>query len=135
MADMKNQINRGIDATADRAKSMTDKAADAAGGAKQEAHGLVDRVKEGASHLLDNAGNISGQAREKVSEWAGEAGDVAKQAGQKVQAWAGDAYDATADKVGDFGKEVSSLIRKHPLPSLLIGFGVGLLVGRAARIV
>ncbi len=135
MADMKNQINRGIDATADRAKNMNEKAADAASGVKQEAHGLVDRVKEGASHLLDNAGNITGQAREKVADWAGEAGDVAKQAGQKVQAWAGDAYDATADKVGDFGKEVTSLIRKHPLPSLLIGFGVGLLVGRAARIV
>ncbi|MCE9561810.1 MAG: hypothetical protein K8U57_07120 [Planctomycetes bacterium] len=135
MADMKNQIKSGIDASADRAKNFTDKAADTANAGKQEAHGLVDRVKEGANQLLDNAGNVAGQAREKVSEWAGEAGDAAKQAGNKVQAWAGDAYDATADKVGDFGKEVTSLIRKHPLPSLLIGFAVGMLVGRTARMI
>jgi len=135
MADMKNQIKSGIDNAADRAKTATDRTADAAGNAKQDAQGLAERAREGANNLVENAGHIADQAREKVSEWASNAGDAARQAGNKVQDWAGDAYDASADQVSDFGREVTSLVRKHPLPALLIGFGVGLLVGRAARIV
>src|SRR5262249_21128847 len=128
MADMKDRANRGIDNAADKAKN-------AAEGAKQEAHGFVDRAKEGASHLMEKAGDYAGQARDKVSEWAGDAGEAARHAGNKVAEWAGDAYDATAEKVSDFGKEVTSLIRRHPLPAVLIGFGLGLLLGRTARII
>jgi len=135
MAEIKNQIKSGIDAAVDQGKNVTDKAATAATGTKQDAHGLTERVKEGANDLIETAGKAAGQAREKVAEWAGEAGIAAKQAGHKVHEWAGEAYDATADQVGDFGKELTTLIRKHPLPSLLIGFGIGLLVGRTARMI
>ena len=62
-------------------------------------------------------------------------GRCGTQAGDKAQRWAGDAYDATSDAMGDFGKELTTMIRKHPLPSVLIGFGIGLLLGRAARMV
>jgi hypothetical protein len=37
--------------------------------------------------------------------------------------------------VGDFGQELTTMIRRHPLPAVLVGFGVGLLLGRAARMV
>ena len=135
MADIKNQLKGGIDTAADRAKTATDRVADVAQGAKQEAHGTVDRLKDNAQHMMDKAGDYAGQAREKVSEWAGDASDAAKQAGDKVQKWAGDAYHATSDVVGDFGKEVTALVRKHPIPSILIGFGIGLLLGRTARMI
>jgi hypothetical protein len=78
---------------------------------------------------------VAGQAREKVQEWAGDARETATHAGEKAQKWAGEAYDATADTLGDFSREVSTLVRRHPIPALLIGFGVGLLLGRAARMV
>jgi ElaB/YqjD/DUF883 family membrane-anchored ribosome-binding protein len=135
MADIKDRMKNTIDNVADKAKSATDKTADAAQGAKQDAHGLVDRVKEGAQGLADRAGEYAGQARDKVEEWAGEARDAAQHTGEKVQRWAGDAYDTTSHAVGDFGQEVTGLIRKHPIPALLIGFGVGLLIGRTARMV
>ena len=57
------------------------------------------------------------------------------QTGERIQQWAGDAYDMAADNLGDFGKEVTSLVRRHPIPAILLGFGVGLLLGRAARMV
>ena len=97
--------------------------------------GTVDRLKDNAQHVMDKAGDYAGQARDKVAEWAGDAGENAKHASERVQKWAGDAYHATSDAVGDFGKEVTSLIRKHPLPSILIGFGIGLLLGRTARMI
>jgi ElaB/YqjD/DUF883 family membrane-anchored ribosome-binding protein len=133
MADMKDRIKSGIEIAADKAKNATDRFGDATNGARQEGQAVVDRVKEGAQHLVDKAGDYSGQAREKIQEWAGDASDAARQAGQKVQHWAGDAYEATADTVGDFGKEVTTLIRKHPIPAVLIGLGLGLLLGRSAR--
>jgi ElaB/YqjD/DUF883 family membrane-anchored ribosome-binding protein len=135
MADMKDRIKSGIDVTADRAKMATDRFADAGNGVRQEGQNLADKAKEGAQHLIDRAGDLSGQARDKVQEWVGEAGDAAKQAGQKVQQWADDAYEVAADKVSDFGKEVTALIRNHPIPAVLIGLGIGVLLGRTARVI
>src|SRR5262249_24217623 len=102
MADMKNQAKDAIDTAADKAKTLTDRAAD-----------------------------VAGRAQDKANEWAGDAYAAARQAGERVQRWAGDAYDAAADRVGDFGNEVASLVRRHPIPAILIGFGIGLLLGRA----
>jgi len=124
MADLKDRMKSGIDAAADKAKNATEKAADMAGSAKEEGQGLAER-----------AGEMAGQAREKLREWAGDAKESAQHAGEKVQQWAGDAYDVTRDKVSDFSHEVTNLVRKHPLPAVLIGFGIGLLLGRAARII
>jgi ElaB/YqjD/DUF883 family membrane-anchored ribosome-binding protein len=135
MADMKDRIKTGIDNAADRAKTVTDRFGDAANGARQEGQNVADRVKDGAQHLMDRAGDLTGQARDKVREWAGEAGDAAKQAGQKVEHWADDAYEVAAEKVSDFGKEVTALIRNHPIPAVLIGLGIGVLLGRTARVI
>src|SRR5262245_8572874 len=117
MADMKNQ-----------GKPMTERAG-------ETAQGAVDRVKDTAQHLAEKAGDYAGQAREKVGEWAGDAGTAARRAGEKVQRWAGDAYEATSETVSDFTHDVAAIVRKHPIPAILIGFGCGLLLGRAARMV
>jgi ElaB/YqjD/DUF883 family membrane-anchored ribosome-binding protein len=135
MADMKDRIKSGIDIAADRAKTVTDRFADAGNGVRQEGQNVADRVKDGAQHLIDRAGDLSSQAREKVQEWAGEAGDAAKQAGEKVHKWADDAYEVAADKVSDFGKEATALIRNHPIPAVLIGLGIGILLGRTTRVI
>jgi hypothetical protein len=78
-------------------------------------------------------GEYAGQARDKVREWAGDASQGASRAAGQVQHWAEDAYDVAGDKFGDLGKEVTVMIRRHPVPALLIGFGLGLLLGRVTR--
>jgi len=102
---------------------------------RSDTGGMVDKAKDTVQHLADRAGDYAGQAREKVAEWAGDAGDSAKQAGRKVQEWAGDAYDYASDHVGDFGKDMTAMIRRNPIPAVLIGFGLGLLLGRSAKII
>jgi len=97
--------------------------------------GMVDKAKDAAQHLADRAGDYASQARDKVGEWAGDAGDAARQAGHRVQEWAGDAYDYASDHVGDFGKDVTAMIRRNPIPAVLIGFGLGLLLGRSAKMI
>lgn len=128
MNEAKDRIKGGIDAAASQAKQATDTAA--AGG-----HNVVDRVKDTAQHVYDRAGEVAGQAKDAVRGFVSNEADAVKHAGEKAQAWAGDAYDVTADALGDVGRDVTALVRKHPLPALAIGFGLGLLLGRVGRIV
>ena len=131
--DTRNTIKSGIDTAATAAKKLTDRGAE-----------TVNRVaganpRDNGQSVLDKAGDYAHQAKDKVGEWAGDArnavGEFADHAGEKAQKWAGDAYDAAADGVSDFGREVKALVRNHPLPAVLIGFGLGLLLGRTARII
>jgi ElaB/YqjD/DUF883 family membrane-anchored ribosome-binding protein len=115
-------MKSGIETAADKAKQATDYGAHA-----------VQSAKNTGERVMGAVANVAEQAKDKVKDWTSDAADTARHASDKVQKWAGDAYDATADKVSDFGNEVTSLVRKHPIPSLLIGFGLGLLLGRVAR--
>ena len=134
MADIKDRVKGAIDTGADKAKGMTDQAAGAAknaadrlpnngpGGGDQSSGGFMDTVKDTAQSAVGAVGDYGHQAR----EFAGQAAD-------KVQHWAEDAYDVAGKYAGDFGQEVSSLIRRYPVQALLVGFGVGLLLGRVVR--
>jgi hypothetical protein len=97
--------------------------------------GFMETAKDAAHSVADRVSDVAGQAKEKAQEWAGDAYDAARDAGRRAQRWAGDAYDVAADRLEDFGTEVTGLIRRHPIPAILIGFGIGLLLGRAARVV
>ena len=143
-----NQAKTGIDTAADKVKNLTDRGADAANrnfgnqGNQNQPQGTMDTVRDTAQAVADRASDYAGQAREKLTDWAGQARDAvgglggnASEVARNAQRWAGEAYDVAADNMGDFGREVTSLVRKHPIPAILIGFGVGLLVGRAARMV
>ena len=44
-----------------------------------------------------------------------------------------DAYSHAGDYAKDFGTEVTGMIRRYPVQALLVGFGIGLLLGRVAR--
>jgi ElaB/YqjD/DUF883 family membrane-anchored ribosome-binding protein len=65
-------------------------------------------------------------AKEVVRELAGKAEE-------QVRRWAEDAGKVVTEKAGEFGGELTELVKKYPLQALLVGFGVGLLCGRAAR--
>ena len=92
--------------------------------------GTLGQVKDKAQDMIHNAG-------EKVQRWAQDAYGVSSeqvgQAADRVQQWAGDAYGVTAEHVKDFGQELTGFVRRNPIPALLIGFGVGMLIGRATR--
>lgn len=111
--------------------------------AKPEATGVVDTVKEKAQDLATAAGEYADQAQQKVGEWATTAkektrdaahaaSDYAVQAGERAGELAHTAYDKTGDAVNDATQEMSRMIRRYPIQSLLVGLALGMLVGRAA---
>jgi ElaB/YqjD/DUF883 family membrane-anchored ribosome-binding protein len=125
MADIKDRMKSGIETAADKAKTAVDRGAEAVNGPKSESgEGFGEKLRENAQGLINRAGEYAGQARETV-----------QQVGDKAERWARDAYETTSETVGDFGKEVTRLVKNHPLPALLIGFGIGLLLGRTGRMI
>ncbi len=115
MSTTKDQAHSGTDQAANAAKQGVDAGA-------RTAHGLVESVTDMAE-----------QGRRAVSGFAEDAGKAASEAGHKAQRWAEDAYDSTSDKVKEYSDEFTSLIRKHPVPALLVSFAVGILTAKALR--
>ena len=129
MADIKDRVKGAIDTGADKAKNLTDQAAREAREAADRMNGpggergFVDTVKDNAQSAMNAVGEFTHTARDRIGDYAGQVGD-------KVQNWAEDAYDSAGNYAKDFGQEVTTLVKKYPVQSLLVGFGVGLLVGR-----
>lgn len=126
-------LEKAVNAVKDNVKSSIDTFADKAKGAADSATSVMDRAKQTVGDVATTVADYAGAAKDKVKDFAVEAGETAKVASDKVQKWAGDAYDATSHVAGDFGREVTSMVKKYPIPSLLVGFGLGLIVGRSIR--
>jgi len=126
--NMKSNLKGGIVDAASGAKNLVDRGANTVNRAAGGASSATETARDKLHNVAEKAGEYANDARDKISEWAGDAG-------AKAERWAGDAYQVASEKVGDFGREVTDLVRRHPLPAILIGFGAGLLLGRAARMV
>ena len=82
----------------------------------------------------DFAGDMSRRASEAASNIKDRAGDLASDVGRKVS----ETYDAGRDYVREHGlsglaDDATHLIRRNPIPSVLIGFGLGFLLGCMRR--
>ena len=122
MADLKNRIQD----MGDKTKDFTRKAGEKA---EETTSGVMGTVKETVQNIAEGASSLAGQARDTAQSWASTASDVASQAGERVQAMASGA----AETAGDVGEELTRLIRRYPIPALLVGFGVGFLMAQAMR--
>ncbi len=96
---------------------------------RTESSGMMGTVKEKAQELASGAANVAGQAKEKAQEWGSSAARAAGQAWdatrQQTREWASQAAQTAENAWDEFG----SLIRRHPVPSLLIAFGIGFVLG------
>ena len=133
MADIKDRVKGAIDTGADKAKGMTDQAAGAAKNAADRLPSNGPGGDQSSSGFMDTVKDTAQSAMGAVEDYGHQAREFAGQAADKVQHWAEDAYDVAGKYAGDFGQEVTSLIRRYPVQSLLVGFGVGLLLGRVVR--
>src|SRR3954468_13890843 len=87
--------------------------------------GVADKAKETAKDL-------GSQVKEKVQDWASSAASTAESAWESTKSGA----TAVADKAKEWGGDVSDFarnpwddlngfVRRNPMPSLLIAFGLG----------
>jgi ElaB/YqjD/DUF883 family membrane-anchored ribosome-binding protein len=132
-----NATERELDRAADTAQgaidTMRDKAEDVVGDVK-------DKATQVGSQMADKADAATTTVGEKMT-------DVAQTIRQKAPASGpmADAADTAADTLqragsylqeqdlADMRADLEGLIRRHPVESLLIGFGLGYLLARGMR--
>jgi len=133
-----------------QSKDMDQAATDLKGKATEIASDVKDKATEIASDVKDKASDLSAQASDKASAAMTSTGERIEQLGHTVREYApegkvGDLATSAAsalERSGSYLKEadlsdvrgdLESLIRRHPVESLLVGVGVGFLVARALR--
>jgi len=130
MLDTKENLKGKIDDAADKAKGWAQKVGDKAqataqGSEGSTAGGIVEAVQEQVQAVAAGASALAGMAKDTAQEWTSSVGGAAVQ----VKDQARDVASAAADKVGELGRDLTALIRRHPLEALLAGFGAGCALG------
>jgi len=148
----KETAGQYADKAKETASQFADKAKETAGNVADKAKDFVgqmgDKTREAASAVGDMASNAASNVGKSADKMASSAGssvqhfaDTIKEKGPHGGVL-GDATRAVADTIHEGGKyleqeglsgmmdDVTNVIRRNPLPAVLVGIGLGFLIGR-----
>jgi ElaB/YqjD/DUF883 family membrane-anchored ribosome-binding protein len=97
------------------------------GQTEKQAEGLKESAQEMASHLGETAGQMKEKAREFVSGVAGQAQETWRSAREGLQERVSN-FSASAGDIWDDGID---FVRRYPVASLAVAFGIGCLTSCA----
>ena len=83
----------------------------------------------GTATIADKVRDTAADAWHKTEDLASGAVDSVKGAAQSVAHAAEHAYDATKEKTGELADSLTCMIRRNPVPAVLVGLGLGFLIG------
>jgi len=155
----KNRPEGTAQSVVDKAKDMASEAKDKV---QETAHSFTERAGEVASNVTHRAGEMASNVAHRAGEAASNVGKKVDSgvsaAGSGMQSFAetvrdrgpssgvlGSATSAVADTLENTGEylethglsgiasDLTDMIRRNPIPALLIGIGVGFLIARATR--
>jgi hypothetical protein len=126
------------------AGGMADKARDAARGAVESARdtatGVMDRARDVAGNVADKARDVAGNVADTARDWASGAvgavkdNDVVNKAGDYVSdAWESGSRYFQDHNFSDMAEDVAGVIRRNPIPAMLVGVGLGFILARSLR--
>jgi uncharacterized protein YjbJ (UPF0337 family) len=98
----------------------------AMGKAREAAAGAATKVSQATSAVREKLGSVAGAIREKVPQ-EGAVRTATTTMANKLGAAGSYLQERDLDQLGG---ELSNLIRRYPIPALLIGLGIGYLWGR-----
>lgn len=144
----KNRPEETAQSVVDKAKGM---ASDVKDKVQDTAHSFTERAGEMASNVAHRTGEMASTVGKKVDSGVSAAGsgmqsfaDTVRERGPS-SGMLGSATSAVADTLESTGQyleshglsgiaeDLTGLIRRNPIPALLIGIGVGFLIARATR--
>jgi ElaB/YqjD/DUF883 family membrane-anchored ribosome-binding protein len=135
--------------TADKAKDIGGQIADKA---KEVGGQAMDKAKDAATSVGDMASNAVSAVGKKADSLTATAGADIRKLGDTLsersphEGFLGHASQAVAETLHDSGQyiedaklsgmaeDVTKLIKRNPVPAVLIGVGIGFILGRAMRI-
>jgi hypothetical protein len=103
--------------------AVTDKAKEMAGSA-------VDKAKEMAGTAADKAREVASTVGHKAEDAKGAVGSGLASLGHKIES--GGKY-LQEENLKSIAEDVTNLIRRNPIPALVLGIGLGYLLSRALR--
>jgi len=148
------QHNTGGQGAMDKAKDLAgnamDKAKDVAGQAVDKARDAASSVGEMVGHAASNLGHTASNVGRKADDLTSSAGTSIKNFGDTIrehapQGMLGDAAKTVASTTNQVGRyleeeglsgmfdDVTNLIKRNPVPAILVGVGLGVLIGRVMR--
>jgi hypothetical protein len=151
--DLKNKAQEAGSAATEKAANLTEKA-------REGAAGLMDKAREGVSTVTEKARDAASSVASTASDVASNVGQRAEDATSAVggsmkslastirenapqSGFVGSASSAVASTLegggqylqeqglGGVADDVTNLIRRNPIPALLVGIGIGFLIARA----
>jgi len=100
---------------------------DAAGKTADKAEGIVNTVQQAASDAASYVGRQAGNLGSGVSGAVSDAADTVR---DRVEG----GYNYVRDQgVSGIADDMASMIRRNPVPSVLVALGLGFLMARAIR--
>ncbi len=95
------------------------------GHAEEKREGLKESAQQMASQLGETAGQVKDKAREFVSGVAGQAQETWHGAREQMQ----QRFSDFSGRAGDVFEDGIAFVRRYPLASLAVAFGIGCMVG------
>jgi len=139
----------------DAAHNVADKAKDAASSvadkARDTAHNVADAARDAATHAGQAIRDTASTVGRKAEDWTSTAGHKVESLGDTVRhqgpnsGMLGKATEGLAEGLESVGGymsdknlsgmmgDVTDLIKRNPIPALLVGLGIGYLLGKSLR--
>jgi vacuolar-type H+-ATPase subunit H len=144
ISDAAEKAKEAASSTADKAKDMAHSVVDKA---KGTASAIADKAQDATRRAGDIAKNVGQKAEETVASVGGQMKSLAGTIREKAphEGAVGSAactVAGTLESGGEYlqehnlhgmAQDMTSLIRRYPLQSLLVGIGIGFLISRATR--
>jgi ElaB/YqjD/DUF883 family membrane-anchored ribosome-binding protein len=144
----KDQPQQNVDEARKAAGQAADKAREGLAGAASSAREAVSHVGEAVSNVASSAASTVGQKAEQAVNATGRGietlADTVREHGPE-QGVLGSATRSVADTLDSTGHyledrnlsgmfdDMTTVIKRNPIPAVLIGLGVGFLLGRSLR--
>jgi len=132
-SDIQQRAKEAGSAVADQAKAMADKARDAASTAydkaKQTASNVGQKAEDATAAVGGSMKSLAGSIKEKMPS-EGMVGRASTAVADKLES--GGRY-LEEEGLSGIGQEVTNLIRRNPIPAMLVGIGLGFLIARSIR--
>jgi ElaB/YqjD/DUF883 family membrane-anchored ribosome-binding protein len=140
--DLKSQAGNVMDKAKEAGQKAADTAGDLAHAAGQKASDMASAATHKAGDLAKTAGQKADSIVAAAGEKARDAADAVRQHGPR-EGMLGSATRYAADTIEEGGRylekeglsgmmgDVTDLVKRNPVPALLVGIGIGFLLGRA----
>jgi hypothetical protein len=134
--DVQSTASGGLDKARDAASSAYDTARDTASAVAEKARdvtsNVVDKAKDVASNVADTAHDWASAAGHKASDLASSGREMLGQAEDYVaDAWERGRQYVQREGFSGMAEDLAGVIRRNPIPALLVGIGIGFLIARS----